>query len=86
MQPQDTDSGPQMAITASQVARRWNTPANEQRAQEAAQKIARQRLTLDQRKQRMEEKREATSTQGQQVRYVVEVEGVEPGEVGALDE
>ena len=55
-------------------------------AQEAAQKIARQRLTLDQRKQRMEEKREATSTQGQQVRYVVEVEGVEPGEVGALDE
>ena len=55
-------------------------------AQEAAQKIARQRLTLDQRKQRMVEKREATSTQGQQVRYVVEVEGVEPGEVGALDE
>lgn len=55
-------------------------------AQEAAQKIARQRLTLDQRKQRMEEKREATATQGQQVRYVVEVEGVEPGEVGALDE
>ncbi len=55
-------------------------------AQEAAQKIARQRLTLDQRKQRMEEQREATSTQGQQVRYVVEVEGVEPGEVGALDE
>jgi histidinol-phosphate/aromatic aminotransferase/cobyric acid decarboxylase-like protein len=55
-------------------------------AQEAAQKIARQRLSLDQRKQRMEEKREATSTQGQQVRYVVEVESVEPGEVGALDE
>ena len=55
-------------------------------AQEAAQKIARQRLTLDQRKQRMEEKREATSTQAQQVRYVVEIEGVEPGEVGALDE
>lgn len=55
-------------------------------AQEAAQKIARQRMTLDQRKQRMEEKREATATQGQQVRYVVEVEGVEPGEVGALDE
>lgn len=55
-------------------------------AQEAAQKIARQRLTLDQRKQRMEEQREATSTQGQQVRYVVEVEGVEPREVGALDE
>lgn len=55
-------------------------------AQEAAQKIARQRLTLDQRKQRMEEKREATSAQGQTVKYVVHVEGVPPEEVGALDE
>lgn len=55
-------------------------------AQEAAQKIARQRLTLDQRKQRMEEQREATSTQGQTVKYVVHVEGVPPEEVGALDE
>lgn len=55
-------------------------------AQEAAQKIARQRLTLDQRKQRMEEKREATSAKGQTVKYVVHVEGVPPEEVGALDE
>lgn len=55
-------------------------------AQEAAQKIARQRLTLEQRKQRFEEKREATSTQGQTVKYVVHVEGVQPEEVGALDE
>ena len=55
-------------------------------AEEAAQKIARQRLALDQRKQRFEEKRAESGDNTQTVRYVVEVEGVEPSEVGALDE
>ena len=55
-------------------------------AEEAAQKIARQRLALDQRKQRFEEKRAESGDNTQTVRYVVEVEGVDPSEVGALDE
>lgn len=55
-------------------------------AQEAAQKIARQRLTLDQRKQRFEEKRAENGDNSKQVEYVVKVEGTDPSEVGALDE
>lgn len=55
-------------------------------AQEAAQKIARQRLTLDQRKQRFEEKRAENGDNSKQVEYVVRVEGTDTSEVGALDE
>ncbi len=44
-------------------------------AQEAAQKIARQRLTLDQRKQRFEEGKVAASNQTAEVKVTITVEG-----------
>lgn len=55
-------------------------------AQEAAQKIARQRLTLDQRKQRFEEKQAESGDSSKTVEYVVRLEGVDTSEVGPLDE
>lgn len=44
-------------------------------AQEAAQKIARQRLTLDQRKQRFEEGKAAADNQAAEVKVTITVEG-----------
>ena len=44
-------------------------------AQEAAQKIARQRLTLDQRKQRFEEAKVASDNQTAEVKVTITVEG-----------
>lgn len=54
-------------------------------AQEAAQKIARQRLTLDQRKQKLEEGKLQEANKPKAVRYVVEIETKDAVEGDELD-
>lgn len=55
-------------------------------AQEAAQKIARQRLTLDRRKQKFAESQVADKDKAQTIEYVVTIKDGAAGEVGPLDE
>ena len=55
-------------------------------AQEAAQKIARPRLTLDRRKQKFAESQVADKDKAQTIEYVVTIKDGAAGEVGPLDE
>ena len=79
-----------LAATASAIETNLQTTMKilgiQTKAQEEAQKIARARLALDQRKQRYTESRDAETGGGSKVEYVVRVAGVDPKEVGPLDE
>lgn len=79
-----------LAATASAIQTNMETTMKllgiQTPAQEQAQKIARARLELDRRKQRFVENRETAASSGTKVEYVVRVSGVNPEEVGPLDE
>lgn len=79
-----------IAATASAIETNLQTTMKllgiQTKAQEEAQRIARARLKLDQRKQRFAEEQKSQETSGAKVEYVVRVEGMTAEEVGPLDE
>lgn len=79
-----------IAATASAIETNLQTTMKllgiQTKAQEEAQRIARARLKLDQRKQRFSEEQKSQESSGAKVEYVVRVEGMTAEEVGPLDE